>query len=265
MKTFKNIVISIVVLSNVSVSAHGIKYIDAYRGASWGIGIYTSYDKCSYRIKSENSFGEAMLNDNPDLFKGDNNANYTFGIQIARRLNNRIYAETGILYSQKKSLSVSDYSIGNQIMTFDYNGKYLDIPLKLRYYVLQNKHSLYFSFGIVASSNYPDHTSGYFRKISSDTKQEYLITLQPSSVGISGRIGLGVEMMLGENTRIFLEPFYNYSFSPVVKQAQYTDMPMQHFINNIGLSFGIYNFDFNLKDSKKNNKKNLGLTYCPEF
>jgi len=73
------------------------------------------------------------------------------------------------------------------------------------------------------SKSYFIRESFYYKELSSDR-----INLSPFSLGISAQLAAGIEWRLNSKWSVYAEPFYKYSFSPVVKHRTYKNIPLEH-------------------------------------
>ncbi|HNW99642.1 MAG TPA: hypothetical protein PKK00_14645 [Bacteroidales bacterium] len=211
----------------------------------WGVGFSFSCDMDKYRMISNNDNGTALLDSADAVLKGSGNFAFTTGLQVTYRFSEKLSVEAGMLYSQKRRLSVIDYNYRNSVeYSFDYNGRYIDIPVRSRYYFISSPVNIFATAGIVFNSNFPVKSKGYFMLQNPQDSGYYeRVTIQPSSVGISMQIGAGAEYMLNKKIRFYFLPMYNYSFSPVLKHPTYNNEPIKHFINSFNITAGCY-FDF---------------------
>ncbi len=226
-----------------------------YTVKKWGVGLY---------IAPENSYYEARTKANQDLFtiadQGKKVCN-TLGINLSYSIAQNFYVQSGAWYSQKPSVSLTESYIGFspdtigspdtlkasfRNYTMQYQGRYLEIPLSIKYYCrLSNTMRIYGLAGMIASFNMPGSKS-YFIRESYDQGEIYRdrVNLSALSVGLAGHFAMGLEMQLNNWWSLYAEPFYKYSFSPVLKQRTYKNIPVEHFNRSWGAGFGIiYHFN----------------------
>jgi len=211
----------------------------------YGIGLVCSYNINTFRVTENTSDGAALLNTSSPVLHGTNYFSYSLGMQFTYRFNERFTAETGMLYSQKRKLSALDL-IADSVMhySFEYTGKYFDLPVRARFYVINKPVKLFVSAGALFSSNFPVKNKGYFLLERLDTSiYTERVTLEPLSVGVSLQLGVGIDYVIQNKWRLYFTPNYNYSLNAVLKHSTYNNEPVKHYINGLSFSFGCY-YDF---------------------
>ncbi len=226
-----------------------------YAAKKWGIALY---------IAPENSHYEMRTKANQDLFTiagPDRRAGNTLGINLSYSIAQNFYVQSGAWYAQKPAVSITESFIGYtpdssgstdtlrasyRNYTMQYQGRYLEVPLNIKYYCrLSNAMRIYVLAGMIASFNMPGSKS-YFIRESYDQGEIYRdrVNLSAFSVGLAGHFAVGLEMRVNSSWSLYAEPFYKYSFSPVLKQKTYKNIPVEHFNRSWGAGFGIiYHFN----------------------
>lgn len=222
---------------------------DVYGVNKWGIGIYIAPENSYY--ESRTALGQDILNvTNP----GKKICN-TLGMNLSYSFSQNFYLQTGVWYSQKPVISINEtyiaYNGDTLASTYRnysmlYQGRYLEVPLSLKYYCrLTGSLRIYGLAGAIASFNLPGSKS-YFIRESYENGDLYRdrINLSALSIGITGHLAAGLELQLNHKWSIYVEPFYKYSFSPVLKQRTYKNIPVTHLSRSWGAGFGIiYHFN----------------------
>ena len=211
----------------------------------YGIGVAFSYDITKFRMTENTSDGTRLLGSSNSLLQGSNNFSYSIGAQFTYRFSDKIAVETGLSFSQKKKLSATDIVEDTvKHFSFEYNGKYLDLPLRVRYYVLNSPVKHFVSAGALFSSNFPVKNNGYFQYQNLDTSiYTEKVFIEPTSIGVSLQLGAGIDYVIQNKWRLYFSPIYNYGLSAVLKHPTYNNEPVKHFINGVCISFGCY-YDF---------------------
>lgn len=195
-------------------------------------GPYISADKNVYTMVNNGDVADS------DQLEGENNFQYTAGAIVGMSINSRVSIETGVLYAQKIKLNTTVID-GANTYSFNYNGKYIDVPIRAKIYLNKQFLRWYVMPGIVANINAP--SNGYFKDdVYGDAT--YTISLMPQSVGMSVQLGTGLEWTITDRISWYVEPSFKYALSPVVKHNTY-ELPIDHLINTISLGTGI-NFKF---------------------
>jgi len=220
---------------------------------SW-IGGYFSLDFNQYTSKDmkNTSYGESQyvlnaFDPNSDSVK---RVQFTAGITGGYGFSKYFSVEGGLYYAQRKKVNknivvpmyASSYGESISEYFYYYNGKYLDLNIRLKWYVVKGKVSYYVAPGMFGSFNFPgkEEKRGYFMRTfySESTHPEtQKIILEPRSLGLSPCIAGGVEVQLNSKWGIYAEPSYRYSLNPVIQHATYDKIPVHHFLRTI--SFGI--------------------------
>lgn len=210
----------------------------------YGVGLSWSCNLDKFRIENNNDYGEMLTDSSYDLIQGPGNFAFSLGMQFTYRFTKNVSIETGLLYSQKKKFDLDGVHKGNTDYTFHYNGKYLDIPVRARFYVINNPTNLFVTTGVLLSSNFPVKYKGYFQLSNVDDTLYYeRVTLEPASLGLSLQLGAGIDYIIQKKWRLYFAPMYSYSFSPVLKHPTYNNEPVKHYVNSFNLTIGCY-YDF---------------------
>ncbi|MDP1725657.1 MAG: hypothetical protein Q8M15_02655 [Bacteroidota bacterium] len=220
----------------------GTKYF--YGVKKWGIGIYVAPENSYYESRTA-SGQDILIIANP----GKKICN-TLGMNLSYSFSQNFYLQTGVWYSQKPVISINEtyiaYSgdtLGSSYRNYSmlYQGRYLEVPLSLKYYCrLAGTLRIYGLAGAIASFNLP-RSKSYFIRESYENGDLYRdrINLSALSIGIAGHLAAGLELQLNDKWSIYVEPFYKYSFSPVLKQKTYKNIPVTHLSRSWGAGFGI--------------------------
>ena len=171
---------------------------------------------------------------------------YTTGITLFFPLSHRLSIETGVLFSKKGEKTKQIYmgfinSPGGTIqpmnIAYNYHYHYLDIPLKVNYYILK-KPSIFLSGGISTNlflqekrTSITEHSDG------SITTNTALVNSEMNMINLAGIIGLGLEgeiLKIGASNALFrIEPIFRQSFMSII------DAPINGYSYSFGINFGI--------------------------
>src|SRR5262249_1983207 len=102
----------------------------------------------------------------------------------------------------------------------------------------------YATVGAAGSYNLPAGGNGsdYFLRTSfteSGKTEAERVTLNAASAGLVGVVSAGVGIPVGERWEVYVEPRYRYPFYPVIKQPNYKQVPVEHFMRSISLASGL--------------------------
>ncbi|MBI2967583.1 MAG: PorT family protein [Bacteroidetes bacterium] len=219
----------------------------------WSVGVFSSWDKNTYRLKSENIKGDSLAVAESPLY-GDKKFQSTIGLFAGYLITDNVEVSAGIRYSQKKTVFLqvgavdsSDYGYGlnGEGYIFDFKGRYLQVPLRITYLRTINNLNIYGFAGVIPDFNLPVRNHDYFIRVVSDTGGTVTqkVTLEPTSIGLSAMAGAGIRVAVSRNIRFFLEPSWHYSFYPVIKHPTYREVPVNQYINTVSVGAGIiYSF-----------------------
>lgn len=243
------LIISALVLSGVLYA----QTPDSLKTKKWAIGLSYSPDLC-YRIK----YTSRMSNYNGETEKPK--AGMTAGINFLYKLMDRVGIETGILYSTKGQKvyspsvnwinpdgsgnydgSIPNYTPGLSYKSAErkstYTYKYLEIPLKISWYAINNKFKLYPSIGVSANiflgkktvSEYNFNEGGSAAKTTTDYDPKNI-----PAADMAVLVGVGLSYDVSKNIFIKAEPVYRQFVRPLV------DSPISGSFYSFGLNAGVY-------------------------
>ncbi len=217
----------------------------------WSVGVVFSPDYASRFIKfpDENEHWEEYLDENdiPIL-------SYTTGISLLYSLNKKFEMESGLLLSAKGyaykvpgegvwqipewesfvGWEINDPAVPLEATT-TYNYQYLDVPLKLNWFLLHKKVRLFLSAGIsgslflnefvVQEAIFPDRaeTSRY---------KEEDVDFNPVVLSLTG--GAGIEYPLSDRLRIRFNPEFRHAVVPIA------NTPGRYYLWSVGINTGMF-------------------------
>jgi len=201
------------------------------------IGISFSPDYCyrSLHPKSSYQFG-TEFRDTMEVAK----LGYTTGLSLLYKPWDRISFETGLYFSDKgyKTKVIDLYDINppthlavNRAKTI-YHYYYLDIPIKLNYYLLKGKVDLFVSAGV--SANIYLSSRAIFKLEDPEETQTTSSSGDLSQLNMAVLIGGGVDYEISNRLNLRIEPIFRHAITPVV------DAPIKEYQYSIGTNFGLY-------------------------
>jgi hypothetical protein len=200
----------------------------------FSVGPFIGYNSSKYKVVTNNPLGDYAIRVS-DL-DGVSPFEYSAGINFNFRHSKNFAVEAGVWYSQERTLFLAlDTTPG---VAFNYSGKYLDIPVRLKYHLQLEKLTFYASAGVLFNFNFPAKTRSTYQHL--DYKTTYTVTLMPASAGINAIAALGVQFDLKPKLSMYIEPAYTYSFSPIVKHPTFKDVAVDHYTNTIGIGIGLF-------------------------
>jgi opacity protein-like surface antigen len=214
---------------------------DTLRKGKFEIGISFSPDYTYRKLKSDaQSKDIADIRDTMETAK----FGYTAGLNLAYHINKRFVIETGLLFSDKgektKKVSFTNVPSGQLPIyyTYKYHYLYLDVPLKVDYYILTGKFKFYATAGVSGNIFLTQKTTLIQGHDNGDSES----TVSTNSSGFN-RInfavlaGIGLDYPISNKLKLQIEPVYRLSVTSIV------DAPIKSYLYSAGVNFGLY---FNL-------------------
>ena len=165
-----------------------------------------------------NVLGQVPLNNSMGNINIDNNIN-----SIPKFDDTQNYPETGFSLSPSK---VSGYENETSINKLELNVDYLEVPLTMRYYVIDNKITLSMLAGV--SANFLINNNAYL--LDNDLKEKIGEVADISALSMSTHAGLSFSLPILGQLSLQIEPRVNYFISNINK-GDYQFRPY---------SFGVY-------------------------
>ena len=173
---------------------------------------------------------------------------YTAGLNLAVNINKRFTFETGLLFSDKgeqtKQYSVVWVDVNGQVdptmpvaNTFIYHYLYLDIPIKVNYYILTGRAKLFLTAGISPNIFLTQKTVSLLEYSDGHT------TINTSSgsgytgfaiINLTFIAGLGFEYNFTKKVYLKIEPIYRRSITSIV------NAPIKGYLYSSGLNIGLF-------------------------
>jgi len=198
-----------------------------------------SPDYCYRTLKSDAS--SKWIADSRDTFEIPK-FGYTAGLNLALNISKRITIETGLLYSDKGEKTKKydliwgqpnpDLPIKN---TFIYHYIYLDIPIKINYYLFTQRAKLFITAGISPNifitqktTSILEYSDGHTKTNSSTADNGF------SKIDLTFIAGFGVSYDLTNRITLKIEPTFRRSIIPI------STAPVKEYLYSMGLNTGIY-------------------------
>lgn len=224
---------------------------DSLKTRKLAIGLTFSPDYC-YRIL------QAAVPDKVVFVKMYNDLEvakfgFTSGINLAFNISKRVVVEAAILfadkgYRTKEQTYVFFSPIGKPGIIdtnpdlpekgrFIYNYNYIDVPLKINYYILTQKLKWYVTAAIAPAifinstiTSHVRYRDGHFKSKTSSTTSSTKCT----PINWTGLIGIGCSYNLSSRLYFKLEPTYRRSLTPINKYQ------FKEYLYSAGLTTGIF-------------------------
>lgn len=213
----------------------------------WAMGLIASADYCYRKLLPEKNNKDALtvaeIRDTIEIPK----LGYTVGYHVAFRINKRFSLELGLQYADRGERSKKypaiyptsqpDPLIDAVKFRMVSRYKYFDIPLKAKFYILNNKLKLFVSAGFSPSIFlsqrdvlFSENAQGKVTKIQSiGANHGGYVRVNPVMIA-----GLGVQYDLFDKLYIKAEPTYRRSIASII------DAPIKSYLYSTGLELGVF-------------------------
>lgn len=201
------------------------------------IGISFSPD---YSYRALNSSGSFQLGtdfrDTVEIAK----LGYTAGLSLLFKPWDRVSFETGLYFSNKgyRMKSIALYDINppfdeavNHIKT-TYNFYYLDIPIKVNYFILTGKIKLFVSAGFSTNIFLDEREKVSFED--PESTETIKISTKFSDISVAVIIGAGIDYAINNKLNLRIEPLFKRAIIPLA------DAPIKEYHYSLGANFGLY-------------------------
>jgi hypothetical protein len=171
---------------------------------------------------------------------------FTAGIDLAFRINKRISLEAGLLYSDKcyqtKNITLVDLNTSGQpdtlfpaIAKSTYHYIYLEIPIKINYYLLTKRAKLYLTGGISLNILLAQKSNlkVEFKDGQNETYKS-TVTSGFRTINLAALAGVGFSYDVTKRIYFKIEPVFRCSMTPIFHA------PIQEYLYSIGLNTGLY-------------------------
>jgi len=219
---------------------------DAPNANKIAIGLTYSPDYCYRTIKTDTSLQcLANLRNNDEIPK----YGYTTGLNLALNFNKRFALELGLLFSDKGEKTKKYNLIGNQPdpdlptkITFISHLLYLDIPIKVNYFILTRRTKLFVLAGVSPSVFLTQKTTSIAEYSDGSTKTNTSSGASGfSKINLTFIAGFGVSYDLTKTITLKIEPTYRRSITPI------SNALVKEYLYSMGLNTGFF---FNFKSRK---------------
>lgn len=205
------------------------------------IGLTFSPAYCYRTLKTDDALGQLVIDsrDTREIPK----FGFTTGVGLIYILNKRFNFETGLLFSDKGEKTKKTDLIWSQPdpilpikSTFIYSYQYLDIPLKVNYYIINKKLNFFISAGLSANIflTYKQTSIQEFSDGRTEKHTSGSIYNNFSKVNFALLAGFGIDYDLNNKIRFRLESIYRRSINSII------DAPVKSYLYSAGLNAGIY-------------------------
>lgn len=169
---------------------------------------------------------------------------YSTGIYFAYQRNKRWALEAEILFSDKGERT-KKYDLGNAVMaksqskvpfktSFIYHYYYVDVPLKVNYYLSTGNVKFYLTGGVSFNSFLYQKTNVTVEMFDGSVEKSSSIGHpQFEKLNFAALAGCGMNYDLTTKYRLKIEPVFKYAFTPIV------NAPVKSYWHSAGINFGL--------------------------
>lgn len=196
----------------------------------------------SYHILKANADAKFMENirDTMEIPK----FGYSAGINFSYKLTNNFSFEVEALYSDKGERT-KPYDLGNSVIkesmdkvvsksSFNNHYYYLDVPLKINYYLINKKIKFFISGGLsVNTFLYQKISSTIENRDGSIDKTKSISHPKFEKINFAALVGIGLNYDLTDKYTFKIEPVYKQSFTSIV------NAPIKNYLYSVGINLGI--------------------------
>jgi hypothetical protein len=196
----------------------------------------------SYRMLKSNAGAKLMENvrDTMEIPK----FGFSAGINFSCKLTKKCYFEAEALFSDKGERT-KQYNLGNTVKdetldripsksSFINHYYYLDVPLKINYYLVNKKVKFFISAGLsVNTFLYQKTSTSIENRDGSVDKKNSISHPKLEKVNLAALFGAGINYDLTDKYTFKLEPIYKQSVTSIV------NAPIKSYLYSIGINLGI--------------------------
>jgi len=169
---------------------------------------------------------------------------YTSGINMSVKLNKRFSFETALLYADR-GMKTKEYELlapGQsdpvipKTIKYNYHYIYLDVPIKMNFYLLTKKIKLFIETGISPSLLFTQYNVAYnkFSDGHESVKKSTNTLYSYPRINLTAIAGIGLNYDLSEKLYFKAEPMFRYSLST------FGSTPIREHLYSAGLNTGIF-------------------------
>jgi hypothetical protein len=204
------------------------------------VGIAFSPDYCYRTLKADGSSKWiADMRDEQEIVK----LGFTTGASILYNFSNKISFESGLFFSDKGEktkkreyrlmdpgdVNTPTYGVHN------YHYLYLDVPVKVNYYLTTGKIKAFVSAGTSANIFLKEKRSSTYTYADGRTEDRTVFSDSGfSRVNLAAVAGFGLDYELTENLQIRVEPIYRRSVTSII------NAPIKGYLYSAGINFGVF-------------------------
>ncbi len=210
------------------------------------IGFSFSPDYCGWQLNKHQSQSSEFVGMTEKYSFDKNYLGFSGGLNIIQKINKSFFVETGILYSKKGEIVTLEERNINPRYGFvygdgygfpyseetTYNYHYLNVPLKINYYFISQRNSIFLSGGVSGDVflNQINSMKLVYEDGTREIKNENEKTLR--RINLTALFGFGFHYKLSDLFSLRFEPMFRYTINKIGnnKVSPYS----------VGINFGIF-------------------------
>ncbi len=166
---------------------------------------------------------------------------FTTGMLILYEPSNHFLFETGLYYSNKGEKTIiqtlspeqsGDPALLTNQIRFIYSYNYIDIPMKINYFIIKGRTKIFISAGLSTNLYLYRRTKVIFE--GSDVTNTSVSWGELTRLNVSVLIGGGADIRISQKLNFRVEPLYKQSIISIV------DAPIKQYQYSFGVNFGLY-------------------------
>ena len=164
---------------------------------------------------------------------------YTIGAGVGYLINKKIKIEAGVFFSDKgqrtKQYALETTTTGQQPTMYAYNFHYyyLDIPVKVDYYLMTDKLKVYVMAGVSANVFLVQKTTSVESHANSDVRTNTFSHPDFNRLNVAVVAGLGINYPINKKSTLLIEPMYSRSVTSII------NAPVKEYLYSVGVNIGV--------------------------
>lgn len=167
---------------------------------------------------------------------------YSFGLDFSYQLNKRLAIESGVFYSKKgyeidEAVIVDNGSLNYDTGSVHVSNNYLDVPIKVNFYLLNNRVQLLLIAGVSGNIFINQQAKIVIGGKKTETKKFRPDNITAFNFSIIGGVGCG--FMLSKKLTIQIQPQYQRFLNSIWKNS-YSDNQVKEVLYSYGIDVSVY-------------------------
>ena len=205
----------------------------------FSVGITFSPDYC-FRTLNIDQAGQWVVDLRDSLEQAK--FGFTTGLSFRFELSKKINIESGLKFSDKGE-QMKDIELiflepepNDPVKsTLIYHYQYLDIPIKVNYFIFNKKPKIFISAGVSTNIFLNNRITSILEYADGSTERNNSANIsQLDKVNIAGLCGLGIDFDISRKFNIRYEQIFRHSLTPII------NVPLKQYSYSIGANIGLF-------------------------